>query len=608
MSGLHFSRLSLLWKILLSTSVAITVLFSVTGWIVENAALDTTSRGLEQEVQASFQAYRSLWQSRADRLASTSLLLSRMSDVRRLFGTGDPATIKDSAGELWSTASENALLLVTDPRGRLIASVSSAPDSAAWRELDVVPEAAQRFTPLTSGLATKDQQANGFMLKEGNLYQVAVTPVYVQSGSVMALLDVLVAGYQVDHLVAENLKESTGGSEFLFLAGGRVIASTLNPRATRELARVVAARGPGQKLSRVSDGVTEFAPLEAPLTDIQGRAIGELWIFRSFENAHEQLAVLRRNIVFLGLFAVLAGLGLTYLLARRIVQPVEKLDRAAAEVARQNYAYRVPVDSQDELGRLAGTFNDMCASIQNARQELIRQERISTIGRLSSSIVHDLRNPLAAIYGGAEIMVDSEIAPPQLKRLAGNIYRASRRIQELLQDLVNVGRGKTEGAEMCHLSEVAAAARDSLAPAAEAQGVRVTLDIPNSIELPLERARVERVFINLIDNAIEAMPMGGAVHIGASASPDAVTIEVADTGPGISPEIRDHLFQPFVSSGKKNGLGLGLALSRQTILDHGGDMWLESAPGRGARFFFRLPVSRPAVHPELAVVSEVGGR
>lgn len=604
MSGLHFSRLSLLWKILLSTSVAITVLFSVTGWIVEKAALDTTSTSLDQEVQASFQAYRSLWHSRADRLASMSLLLSQMSDVRRVFGTGDPATIRDTASELWSTAAETALLLVTDPKGRVIASVGSAPDPAAWRELDVVPEAAQRFTQRTLGSSLKDPQANGFMLKEGNLYQVAITPVYVQSGSGMALLDVLVAGYQVDHLVAQSLKDSTGGSEFLFLAGGRVIASTLNPRATNELAHVVAARGSGQKLSRVSDGVTEYAPLEAPLTDIKGRTIGELWIFRSFENAREQLAVLRRNIVLLGLFAVLAGLGLTYLLARRIVQPVEKLDRAATEVARQNYAYRVPVDSQDELGRLAETFNNMCASIQNARQELIRQERISTIGRLSSSIVHDLRNPLAAIYGGAEIMVDSEIAPPQLKRLAGNIYRASRRIQELLQDLVNVGRGKTEGAEMCRLSEVAAAARDSLAPAAEAQSVRVTIDVPNSIELPFERARVERVFVNLIDNAVEAMPEGGAVRISASMSADAVTIQVADTGPGISPEIRDHLFQPFVSSGKKNGLGLGLALSRQTILDHGGDMWVESEPGRGARFFFRLPVSRLAVHPEPAALSQ----
>lgn len=596
MTGLSFSRLSLLWKILLSTSVAITGLFAVTGWIVEKNALDTTTRSLEEEVQASFQAYRSLWQSRLSRLASVSLILSQMSDVRAAFSTGDQATIHDTAGELWSKASEeNALFLVTDPRGRLVASLSGVPESDAWHQLAVVAQAAKRFP----------QQTSGFMLKEGRLYQVAVTPVYVQSGRGLGLLDVLVAGYNVDHLVAQRLKESTGGSEFLFLSSGRVIASTLNPRATGELAKAIAS-GAGRTIHRISDGVTEYAPLVTPLQDIEGNTIGELWIFRSFENARQALMVLRRNIILLGLLAVLAGLGLTYLLARNIMRPVEKLDRAAAEVARQNYDYRVPVDSRDELGRLAETFNNMCASIQSARRELIRHERISTIGRLSSSIVHDLRNPLAAIYGGAEIMVDSEIAPPQLKRLAGNIYRASRRIQELLQDLVNVGRGKTEGAEVCRLYEVAAAACDSLAPAAEAQGVTVRIEVPESIELPIERARVERVFINVVDNALEAMPAGGAIHIGATVDSDAATIQVTDTGPGISPDIREHLFQPFVSSGKKNGLGLGLALSRQTILDHGGDMWVESQPGRGARFFIRLPLSRALAHSEQVVASPVG--
>ena len=596
MMGFSFSRLSLLWKILLSTSVAITLLFAITGSIVEKNALDTTTRSLEDEVQASFQAYRSLWQSRLSRLASVSLILSQMSDVRAAFSTGDQATIRDTAGELWSKASEeNALFLVTDPRGRLVASLSGVPESDAWHQLAVVPQSAKRFP----------EQASGFMLKEGRLYQVAVTPVYVQSGRGLGLLDVLVAGYNVDHLVAQRLKESTGGSEFMFLSGGGVIASTLNPRATGELAKAIAS-GAGRVVQRISDGITEYAPLVTPLKDIEGRTIGELWIFRSFENARQALMVLRRNIILLGLLAVLAGLGLTYLLARKIMQPVEKLDRAAAEVARQNYDYRVPVNSRDELGRLAETFNNMCASIQSARRELIRQERISTIGRLSSSIVHDLRNPLAAIYGGAEIMVDSEIAPPQLKRLAGNIYRASRRIQELLQDLVNVGRGKTEGAELCRLYEVTAAACDSLAPAADAQGVTVRIEVPESIELALERARVERVFINLVGNALEAMPGGGAIHIGATVDADAATIQVTDTGPGISPEIREHLFQPFVSSGKKNGLGLGLALSRQTILDHGGDMWVESEPGRGARFYIRLPLSRTVVHAERAVASPVG--
>src|SRR5262249_48315084 len=163
----------------------------------------------------------------------------------------------------------------------------------------------------------------------------------------------------------------------------------------------------------------------------------------------------------------------------------------------------------------ARTFNTMCASILQAREDLIRQERISTIGRLSSSIVHDLRNPLAAIYGGAEMMVDTDLPPSHMKRLAGNIYRASRRIQELLQDLLDLSRGKGASPELCRLREVASAACESLQSAAEAQGVTISLSILPEIELPLERSRMERGFVNLIGNALEAMPNGGEVRISA---------------------------------------------------------------------------------------------
>jgi len=283
------------------------------------------------------------------------------------------------------------------------------------------------------------------------------------------------------------------------------------------------------------------------------------------------------------------GLGLTYLLARRIVEPIKQLDRAAAEVARQNYAIEVEVTSRDEMGRLARTFNNMCASIRQAREDLIRQERISTIGRLSGSIVHDLRNPLAAIYGGAEMLVDGDLPPIHVKRLAGNIYRASRRIQELLQDLLDVSRGKGRPPEICRLRDVASAACDSLTATAEAQGVNVRLAIAPEIELPLEAGRMERAFVNLIGNALEAMPEGGEVRISAALEGDSVLVQVEDDGPGIAPEIRSQLFQPFVSAGKRNGLGLGLALTRQTVLEHGGDLWVESMPGRGACFKFRLP-------------------
>ena len=164
-----------------------------------------------------------------------------------------------------------------------------------------------------------------------------------------------------------------------------------------------------------------------------------------------------------------------------------------------------------------------------------------------------------------------------------------------------MSRGKSMPSEMCRLREVAAAAFDSLAAAAEAQGVHMTLSIAPEIELPLERSRMERAFVNLMGNAIEAMPDGGEIGISAVLDGDSVTVQVQDDGPGIAPEIRSKLFQPFVSAGKRNGLGLGLALTRQTVVDHGGDMWVESEPGKGARFSFRLPGAHVAQPQSLSV-------
>lgn len=588
---MNFRRLSLLWKIWLSTSVALTALFAVTGWVVQRHVLETSARNLEDEAQASFQAYASLWRARAEMLRSVASIISSLPNVRAAFGTRDEATMRDAAQEVWARVSEDlretAFFVVTDPEGNTIASLGEGA-SAAPRSWPVVPEARARFP----------EQVSGFFLEDNELVQLVLTPVYVDSGRGPALISVLVTGYAVNHPVAQRLKAATGGSEFVFLSQGSVFASTLNDRASQELGKAVAVRAPG---SRVSDGVYEYMPLRRDLIDVHGKPIGALYILRSFEGARQRVAALRRDVIAIWLVAVVAGLGLTHLFARKIVEPVKKLDEAAAEVARENYGHRIGVESEDELGRLAATFNKMCQSLESARQELIRRERISTIGRLAGSIVHDLRNPLAAIYGGAEMLVDTELSPPQVKRVAGSVYKASRRIQELLQDLVNVTRGKSGRAEMCGLQEVITDAADQVRAVAERQAVSLAIDLPGELELPLERGRMERVFLNLFSNALEAMPDGGTITVSASRNGETALVEVRDTGPGISPQIRDQLFQPFVTFGKKNGLGLGLALSRQTVLDQGGDLWVESEPGRGARFLIRLPLVRETTNARVEV-------
>jgi signal transduction histidine kinase len=215
----------------------------------------------------------------------------------------------------------------------------------------------------------------------------------------------------------------------------------------------------------------------------------------------------------------------------------------------------------------------------------------TSLGTLAMSVVHDLRNPLAAIHGGAEMLKGSQLPEEQVRRLARNMYNASVRIQELLQDYVDLCRTRESQPHPSNLRSLVAYAVESIAAVAEAQSVVVVQDVPADLLVTLDRGRIGSVLANLLANALEAMPTGGSIHISAIAAESSVVIRVLDTGPGIAPEIRDRLFQPFVTARIPNGWGLGLAQARQVVIDHGGEMWLESPPGRGACFAFSLPAS-----------------
>lgn len=217
------------------------------------------------------------------------------------------------------------------------------------------------------------------------------------------------------------------------------------------------------------------------------------------------------------------------------------------------------------------------------------QENVPQIEWLSTSIVHDLRNPLGAIYAAAEMLLDLDPGTTHVQRLATNIFRAAGRMRELLADLNSVAYGNTPMAEMCDIREVIAAAANASA-ASQNGPVQILLEVPEGIKLLVLRTRMQSVFFNLIANALEAMPTGGRLHITAREASSCVLIEIEDTGPGIPRGIRDRLFEPFVTAGKQHGLRLGLALSRHTVLNHGGDIWTE--PAIGARFVIRLPLNR----------------
>ena len=246
-----------------------------------------------------------------------------------------------------------------------------------------------------------------------------------------------------------------------------------------------------------------------------------------------------------------------------------------------------------DSGKSDASFHQRPSSVPGAplHDEEIRSIwSLDTICCFATTVVHDLRNPLATVCAGTEMLIGPDLTSANVKRLACNIHVAAVRMRELISDLMSIIQGVPSAVGICDLREVIVAASDSALGAKKPARIQILFEVPEGISLPLVRSPLERVFFNVIGNAIEAMPHGGTINISARRNVDSALIAVEDTGLGIPAEVRDHLFEPFVTCGKPEGLGLGLALARQILRNQGGDIWTE--PAAGTRFVIWLPVER----------------
>jgi len=564
-------RSSLLAKIYLATAVAVTALFAAAGWFFLYQASAALHSGLEQELRASLATADASLESRTEHLATASRLLASMSDIRAAFGSRDAATIRDTTAEFWARAEsihdhvEPAVFAIAGPDGNVLVSVGGQ-STRALADGQQLPA-----TLLKPARRAFPGQSRAFAEWEGTVWQVLATPVYVDSSSGPALLNILVAAHALTGQTLDDLKRRTGGIDFLLRTGGRITLATVSSAAAAKIAAKPEI----------------FAIRSTVLRDGEGNGLAELWAVRSFADVAARIQSLRRNLTIAWLIAMTAGLALSYALARRIVRPVRALNRAAQEVSLGNYSVRAPEDSEDELGGLARTFNRMSAAIESSRDEQVRTGQIVAIGRVAASIAHDLRNPLSAVVGGSEMLADFDLPPPQLKKTACHVYKAARHMEALLAEIGEAAHPTPATDEVCAVSDLVRSAVESQEAKAAEQQVTIRQCIETQCPVRVRKSRVARVLINLIANSLEAMPEGGEIAIRMWASKDVVWIEVSDTGPGVPAEIRVKLFQPFIT-GKKRGLGLGLALSRQTMLEHGGNLELAGSD-RGARFCLRLP-------------------
>jgi signal transduction histidine kinase len=362
-----------------------------------------------------------------------------------------------------------------------------------------------------------------------------------------------------------------------------------------------------------------------PLADRNGQRVGMLYV--GF--LERPFALLRWGmlgaigVLFFGTMTLAALVSLRW--ARTIFQPLERMEATMQRVEAGDLGARVgPLASADEIGRLASHFDELLERIgahtaelerwnaeldakvaertralQAMQRQLVHSEKMATMGQLTASIAHEINNPIAVIQGNLDLL--RELLPPSAQAgIAAEMRLLDEQVERMRLVVTQLLQFARPGEYAGYVDSVAPAAllRDCLVlvqPLLARSRVEVQWVLAPTPPVQINRQELQQVLVNLMVNAVHAMPEGGALRLATRAAEERVEIEVCDTGPGLAPEVLARLFQPF-ATGKKDGTGLGLWISRGIVERYGGDIRAGARDdGRcGACFTVLLPVEPAA--------------
>ncbi len=308
----------------------------------------------------------------------------------------------------------------------------------------------------------------------------------------------------------------------------------------------------------------------------------------------------------------LVALVIAYLLAlsfaRSLVEPLQRLQHAAAEMAEgKRDVGAVAALGGDEVAALTRRFDAMAArvredeaSLRAAQDQLVQSEKLSAVGRVVSGIAHELNNPLTAILHFADNLLSESGHSAGDREMLQSVGTQARRARAIVRDLLSFVRARTHPQEAADIHDVIRDAARAVAPAVAEAGAAFVLAGDTGVPLVrIDALGIEQVLTNIIVNGAQAAGAGGVVGVSVSVDGDRVHLSVADSGPGIPPEVMPRIFEPFFTTkGPGKGTGLGLAVSTGVVQQHGGRLTAENRPGGGAIFTLDVPV-----HPDQAAAA-----
>jgi signal transduction histidine kinase len=402
----------------------------------------------------------------------------------------------------------------------------------------------------------------------------------------------------VNRIILDADEETPIGQEYLLLKLDQ-----------RELEGVWKGGAAASTLYQGSDGKL-YKSGYAPLTDAHGDVFAAVGV----EGGAEFFDVIdraRRQMLAIALLSALVAAGASVLLARSIVAPLHSLVTAVESVG-QNDAYpQVEIRRSDEIGYLGERFNAMVSSLAekdrlltemyrheqeraNLLEDEVRiKERLAALGEMSAGIAHEIRNPLGAITGFTELL-DRQVTDPSAKESVREILQEAGNLNRIVTQFLTFVREPQLKMEPADVAAVVTGAVESVIAERGAEkgrtDIRVEMRLPD--ELPtvsVDTDLLKQALVNLIQNGVEAMPLGGTLTVRVEARAPWLLIAISDSGQGISADGRRRLFNPFFTT-KKGGTGLGLAITHRLIQAHGGRIEVDSQPGQGSCFTVWLPM------------------
>ena len=567
-------------KFLLSMVLISAGLTSLSLLFVRQSVQSQVRQQIFSDLRNSVNTFENFQQEQEITLSHSADLLADLPNLRALMTTNHEATIQDGSTPLWQLAGSD-LFVLANRSGKVVALHTNIPG--------FTPEMAQKS--LTYSLDRQERWWFGAK----HLYEIFLKPIYFGPAAAGRLLGFLVIGREIDQGVAAQIGR-VASSRVAFYYGDDIVTSTLTPANQSELmAEKLASSQKSQPVS-LELGRERFLATTLDLSP-QGNPSVRLTVLKSYDEATAFLQKINRLLLALGLLAVLIGSGLVFFISHTFTKPLSSLLAGVAALERGDFAYALDAGGRDEVAELSRAFDRMRESLARTQQNLLESERLATIGRMASSISHDLRHSLAAIVANAEFLCEAHLSPGQREDLYQEVRVAVGRMTELIDSLLEFSRTRaslrpTYGS----LRDTVDTAIETVKSSPQFRELPITVRERGNVEGWFDHRKLERAFFNLLLNACESVdPRLGQIDVAIAEMQEAVEIRITDNGRGVPSAVRSTLFEPFVSQGKENGTGLGLTVVQKIVQDHGGEVVVERTSSEGTVFRISLPRPAPVV-------------